>query len=240
MSNSNFIKFCNELDNWLLKQFPTVFAKNTVAVEEAIIAKHLQSSFKEEEDIPELRTTNDYFKIRIPDVHSKRSLLKYCILSWSLPPLARFELQEVLRKRSQQHHFFELISYLQSKEVCYCLLFLETDYRLNDVFGNILQPRSNIWVKTPSGGRQRISVPDEIILELRHQPTPRRKIRRRGYNDHGSMADDSERARRKALEEDEFLTKKHYLMELQRNIEKVKSLQRVFEAETKLLKWGRD
>jgi hypothetical protein len=139
--------------------------------------------------------------INYPKLSTKRDLVKYSILSWFLPPYTRFELQEVLRQKALAHRYFEVEVYLHSKELCAGALYLETDYRLNDVFGNILQKGIFCWTKTLLGSRVKVKNKDFCFLKLKNKQKPKHPQRKRGYNDHGSLPTDQERYYKKVNEE---------------------------------------
>jgi hypothetical protein len=156
-------------------------------------------------------------KIKYPKLFSKRNLIKYSILSWWLTPIAKFELQEILQKKSIQLHFPEIQAYLYSKECMLATLFLENDLKHEDLFGNLLTSGIYENVIDPSGKRRRVRKSDFVTLYLQFRKKPKTKVFRRGYNDHGSMADPN----KKAIREEEFIenSSKQYEIELQRTKE---------------------
>jgi len=129
-----------------------------------------------------------------PRGQGERLLACLAILSWYLPDLTRFELQEYLRKKTREHQLLHLETYLQTKNLMVYCLYREYDFKRNDLFGNILVPRGR------SGQILSATKPNEmnIFIGLRTKPEPKFFQRKRGYTDHGSKADIGLRARREA------------------------------------------
>lgn len=90
-----------------------------------------------------------------------------------------------------------MASYLHSWELCVFKLFQEDDLTLSDLFGNVLKYERNEKDKT--GKIHKVKMDLNISLFLWTKPNPRKKVFRRGYNDHGSLADPNEKARTQEL-----------------------------------------
>ena len=153
---------------------------------------------------------NSYWEIDVPKLNSSRQILKYIILSWYLEePVSQFCLQERLRERCTQLKLFdyrELLLY--TKELFLYALFRDPDLIKNDLFGNILTPGVYENFHYPEAtdkdgtfrksSKRRKKVPDRIVLKVVRQKKASKSAFKRGYNDHGSMATISEKARREA------------------------------------------
>ena len=187
---SNFDQFQKGLDQHILRTFH-VFLTECEAEDQAITSKHLQ--FDQGELKGELSREKEEIRLKFPKIFSRKNLLKYSILSWYMPFLTRFELQEVIRRKAEAAQFSEIKIYLHSKKVCAFALFRETDYSLNNVFGNILQKGIFINLKDDFNKNHRIKSKDFCYLTLQRKPKVLIAERKRGYNDHGSLPSDSER-----------------------------------------------
>lgn len=122
---------------------------------------------------------------------NRRSLLNYIVLSWELPPLSRFELQESLRALcTQQLQFYSYQIYLESKELMLAALYRETHVSQRTLFGRVLDFRNHRKVGKDEQGKPKFVVEDlKCKLRVRvNFPSKRSETRRRGYNDHGSLA----------------------------------------------------
>jgi hypothetical protein len=138
---------------------------------------------------------NRQIRLKMPKLQGERTLVCFAILSWYLPEITRWEVQEYLRKKTREHNILNLESYLQTKELMLFCLYREYDYTHNDLFGNILVPRGKQGEILPRGSNKQ---PLEISLYLCERPKPKTTERKRGYTDHGSAADISVRARKEA------------------------------------------
>jgi len=137
---------------------------------------------------------NREIRLRFPKGQGERTLACLAILSWYLPDLTRFEVQEYLRRKTREHEQYHLQAYLQTKELMIHCLHMEYDYSRNDLFGNILVPRGTAGQILPASMENKM----QIYIFLGTKPEPRSSQRKRGYTDHGSRADISVRARREA------------------------------------------
>jgi hypothetical protein len=212
VTSESYIQFSKGLDSHIQKTFAGLLKKST-ADDQAFVAKHLQIEPYFELDGSLI---NSEIRIKTPPLNSPRTILKYAILSWYLPDLSRFYLQEKLLQQTIRNHFWQIRVYLRSQKDCRIALLAELDYKLNDIFGNILQPGVHINRIAPDGSKYRENCPDLIKIGLQRPNRPKRTIRRRGYKDHGSLPDASTRAIRKGLQEDENLRLEQLKIELQR------------------------
>lgn len=178
---SNFSQFERGLKKHILKTFAREL-KLSEAEEEDIIATHLQ---KDLSDTTLIRSKKE-IKIKFPNLRTEAHLVKYSILSWFMGPLTRFELQEILRTKAVAQRYEKVEVYLHSYETCAAALFLEIDYKLNDVFGNILQRKILEYTRDESGRKYKREVNDTFSLYLVELWNPKSTQRKRGYNDHGS------------------------------------------------------
>jgi len=213
-----------------------------------VIIKRWISS-KEINEIPDV---NLELRILVPRAFTRRSLLKYAILSWYLPEVSRFELQEYLRRTAERINYPELTIYINSREICFSALFLEYDYRKNDLFGNILQPGVYIWKNNTllsseylefrdlsesekkvfskeKDLRSKTAVPDQILLIPVHPRKPKKKVFRRGYNDHGSRPELDVAIARKEQKYDAYWTEQQLKIENRRVQSKLHQQNRLFE-----------
>jgi len=127
-------------------------------------------------------------------------------------------LKEILRRRALEKGFWEIESYLYSQELCFRALFLEIDLKHNDLFGNLLKKGTFVWRNFAKATgedsiegespRRKAFVPDKIHLTLKTPGKSKRKIRRRGYNDHGSLPP-----------KDSSIRKKEFLKDFSRDLE---------------------
>lgn len=223
--SKDFIQFKYGLEKHISKTFSNLLLRSE-AEEQAVITKHLQPTESSNGGMIEKGLE---LQIKIPRVFRKRDLIKYSILSWYVPSLTQFELQEILRQKSVQLHLPEIQSYLYSKEVMLATLYLEIDYNKNDLFGNILQNGIYNFIRTDDGKRKKIKIKDQIILSTKHRNKPRKKVYRRGYNDHGSLPPFDEVERRKVLRESESLSILQARIELQRTYEKITASNRIMK-----------
>jgi len=169
--------------------------EKAAASELVVVSKHLKS-LNEDWEGPDVNQEIRLF-LRVPKF-SKRRILRLCILSWYLPEVTRWELQESLRSKMKETNLLQMGSYLHSKQLCLFKLYLEDDLTHNDLFGNLLV--KNYKVREPNSNKIRfIEVREEVFLYLWTRPKPKKKEFKRGYNDHGSLADTSETARRDAV-----------------------------------------
>lgn len=185
--------------------------KRSAAEEQAVIAKSLGLSSKESNEIPEV---NSEVRLVYPKIFSWRVWIKFAVLSWFLKPYSQFELQQVLEKKAAQLRIQNYQSYLYSFDLCCVALLTSPEVSTNDLFGNILQPGTREWILTAEGKKMRVSKPDLIILTLRSQRKPKKKVFRRGYNDHGSLPAADQIARRSANISSDS---EQYQIELERN-----------------------
>ena len=192
----DFILFSKGLEKHILKTFSPLL-ESSAAEEQDVIAKSLDSSSSRKARLLE---PNLEIRLIYPKIFSERVWIKYCILSWFVGPYTQFELQEVLRKKGDQLKVQNYESYLESKDLCFFSLFLELNVKHSDLFGNILQPGVTENARDSEGKKIRLNKKDVLKLTLRSQPKAKKKVFRRGYNDHGSLPAADERARREANE----------------------------------------
>lgn len=185
--------FQENLDNRIQKIFHRTISQS-LAEETGVISKHLNLEI-EGYDIDQ-QANHEIILVK-PKSQNRRTLAVMAILSWYLPSITRTEVQEYLRKKVIEHQQFYLYSYLESKEQMVYNLFREYDYTLSDLFGNILKPRKPNGELSDKGKKV-----DEMNIKivLREKRYPIYSAYKRGYNDHGSRADISVKARAKANE----------------------------------------
>lgn len=195
---NSYIQFCKGLDKHINKTFATLL-KQSEAENQAVISKHLEAQSKK---VLEVQEIGEEITLRVPRLFKKEYIIKYSILSWYLDPWTQFELQEFLRKKCTQLGFFEIEAlYLYSKELMLYTIFSENDCSHGSLFGNILQPGvyENITVISPEKTKKlRVKKSDFIFLSLKQRKPPKKKVYRRGYNDHGSMPPWDKKARTEA------------------------------------------
>lgn len=210
-----YIQFSAGLEKHIFRTFGTVF-QEIAAEEQAVISKHLEAL---DQSLEQPSKAGSEIRLKIPTLASKRNLLKYAILSWYIPEVTRWELQEFIRNRAISLHFPEVAAYCYSKEVMTYLLYSENDLKHSDLFGNILQRGIYIYHKDSSGDRVKVKIDDFVSLTLKYRSKPKKKVFRRGYNDHGSLADSS----KKAIQEEEGkeLGQQQLEIELRRVTEKL-------------------
>lgn len=194
----SFEKFRIDLEKFIIKNFSELCQTAEVR-EKDIISKHLQPNFIDELDVQENEGT-DYL-LNIPRFFKKREILKYCILSWFVPFLTQFEVQEYLRRKARALNYHEIEIYLHSKELCAFTLYREYDYSLSDVFGNILKKGVSVIRKDLKNKKIRVHCKDFLFLTIRRNPIAIKPERKRGYDDHGSLPSESEKSLRITNEE---------------------------------------
>lgn len=182
---SNFSSLKKGLEKHINKEFHNLI-RTSEASEQIVVSTHLSTDCTDQV----LRSREEeYYSLCLPkNLFTKRSLIKYAILSWFLPPLTQFELQEILRSKARAQHYIEIESYIYSYELCALAIYLETDYSQNDVFGNILQEGNMVNGFDLSGKKKKVNSRDYCFLNLNRKSRIRRPQRKRGYNDHGSSA----------------------------------------------------
>jgi hypothetical protein len=89
-------------------------------------------------------------------------------------------------------------SYIYSYNTCIWKLWRCDDYDYNDLFGNVLDNR--ILENSVLGDRSTFRRL-QCFLYRKNKPKPRTVARKRGYDDHGSLANTSVKARAKANQE---------------------------------------
>lgn len=192
----NLKSFETELRKNVSKNFGPLL-KSAVASEQAVIAKHLNPSSEEEFD----SSTNWEIKLHISGLRnfSRRRLMCLIILSWFLPEITRWELQESLRAKLKEQNLFEWSSYIHSYELLVFKLANEDDFTLSDLFGNVLKSITCVRESDPQKFKSTLKGL-KIHIFLGNKPKPKKKVFRRGYNDHGSEADPSQKARTEELQ----------------------------------------
>lgn len=163
-------------------------------------------------------TRNPYeIFLRISRPLNAKTLLQYCILSWYLPDLSKFELQESLRKECTQNlDFYDYQIYLMSEDLMLAALLQETHVSRRTLFGNILTGTMSVKMLGTDGTSKVRQRPLILRLGIKVSPEPRRKIRRRGYNDHGSRAPQDLLDLRNEVRIDQGLTDLQNTLELRR------------------------
>lgn len=217
MDPKAFIQFCQGLEQRIHSVFGPLL--NSVAAQEQTVISKQSYALAQSFDYPELSGCE--IRVKYPKLFSKRNLIKYSVLSWWLTPIAKFELQEILQKKAIQLHFPEIQSYLYSRECMMASLFLENDLKHEDLFGNLLTNGIYENIVDTNGKHKRLHKSDFVTLYLQFRKKPNAKVFRRGYNDHGSMADPD----KKAIRDEEYieLSTKQYELELQRTKESLLS-----------------
>lgn len=210
-SYSDYIQFYKGLEKHVKKTFGELL-ESSAAEEQDVLAKLQNPSTWTDSDVVE---PNLEIRLVYPKIFSERTWVKFAVLSWFVNPATQFELQEVLRKKGEQLKIRNFKSYLESKKLMVFTLFLEANFRSNDLFGNILQPGTMENYRDSEGKKKRVLRKDVLKLTLQRPKKAKKKVFRRGYNDHGSLPAADERARRLA---DEFAgTIEHRILELERN-----------------------
>lgn len=208
---TSFQKFEEECEKWILTTFREML-NSSEASEQAILSKPLQLFFSRRKKVNRVEVNSD-ISIKYPKLFSSRSLIKYAILSWYLPPYTQILLQEVLEVKATRLHFPEVKSYLYSKKYMLANLYLETDYKHSEIFGNLLTKGVQNNIRTSEGEKRRITATDSVLLVLCNSSTAKRKVRRRGYNDQGSRAPKGVSAAREEAKGDIYLTLLHQKLE---------------------------
>lgn len=184
----------SEFQDSLQKRLKAIFhqtIEKSLAEEQGLIAKHFNL---EVEGYGLKLMRNNEVRLKIPKCQKRRTLTLLAILSWYLPDLTRFELQEYLRRKAVEHEFYFLSSYLRTLELMIYSLYREYDFTRSDLFGNILVSRSQSGRICPSGTGNSL----KIFVYLQAKRPEIRAQRKRGYTDRGSTADISTKARREA------------------------------------------
>lgn len=187
----SFEAFEENLRNHVLTNFRSLLEQSK-AEEAVTIAKHLNVSSNADFDLSVNREIRLHLKV---DRFSQRNITMLSILSWFLPEITRWELQESMRFRIKMNNMVGAESYLYSYNLCVFKLYRMDDYTHSDIFGNILDPR--VLQGAVLGDRKSFRRL-RVWLYLPWKQRPETGERKRGYNDHGSLANASSQARNEA------------------------------------------
>jgi len=189
MSKESFVRFSKDLERFITKLFRELL-DTLVAEEEVINNPPLDFTGKGSQ-----RKTEDWklerqltFKWVRPQC--QYDIIQYAVLSWYLPFRYQFEVQESLGDMCQKNmNYFNLQIYLESKEFMLKALFLETIVTKRALFGNILTGyiQKERYIGKDGRyhrGQKKLRVSLSWILPRKSIPSKRK----RGYNDHGSLA----------------------------------------------------
>jgi hypothetical protein len=201
LQQQDFQDFNKGLENYIQLIFSSTLQQCEAS--EQVVTNTLQSlEFRTSDGKHDLRYEPFEIKLRVNLPLQKNQLLQLCILSWWMPPITKFELQEFLRKSCRQNlNFFDYQIYLNSKELCLAALFLETHVSKRTLFGNILTGKYMLRQKDSTGRKLVSKHKLKVLLEIELHKKPRKKEYRRGYNDHGSLPPTDEVNRRKVSED---------------------------------------
>jgi len=218
VKDPNFIRFVNGLEGFFASEPHRSFFEKIAAHEQAVISKQLNFVLENMGDLPSEILVRKFHLKNWENPNSPRDVLKMAILSWWMSPQTAHEVQDVLRILIRQKHMLYLDCYLQSKEITLALLYLETDVKHSDLFGNLLLLKMRKTFRGSDGEKEisrrfQVKIPDlELTWEI--PPRPKKKGFRKGYHDHGSMATISQRNLRKGIREHRPLQERELLLEM--------------------------
>lgn len=174
---------------------------NSAAASELVVTNtHLQGFIQVDGKRRQLSEINYEHRLRISRPFNSQLFLQYAILSWYLPPISRFELQESLRNYcTHDLNYWDYQIYLESQDLMMAAIFRETHVTHRTLFGNILT--GYYFQKVTENGKTRtIKSKVRIKLTIEVPSRTRPKVYRRGYNDHGSSAPEDKKILRRELE----------------------------------------
>lgn len=185
--NSDFLNFKEGLEKHIQLRFHSLLVQCEAS--ELVVTNTLRTlKFRDAKGIHDLQFEPFEIKLRINRPLQQGQILQLAILSWWCPPLTQFELQESLRKECTSNlSIFDYQIYLESKELCLAALFLETHVSKRTLFGNILTGKYRVRQRVPGEKTITFLKNLKVQLEIELYREPRKKVYRRGYNDHGSL-----------------------------------------------------